>query len=338
MQRMMQASVFCLVPAGDSCVTSRLFTAIINECIPIVICEQPVYYFEQYNFYKPLFIKAKHFIENPNTVFSIINKTKDFVRKEQKRLKIAKETLLYTGKHIGINILSEAFSFVYRTLSCSAQPAKARVSKKCSFGKGMVPWRFPDSISYYNKDTKFDANRIPVTHQKTERHEYGLWYYVALGCSDVFLHLSNPLIVRNKMHALHFLKYDIQQSKTAICEASYNIKQQAFSITNEFDNVIFELGRRSGYDAIIFTHQPQGNGKSLYPEILDLRIVVRDTRYNYMHKAVKYLTDSNGSNCNIDCWAECCLYCTRSITSKDACMSQKKNKNNKCFDVCKNVT
>ena len=36
----MAASTFCLCPAGDTCVTSRLYTAIAAGCLPVVLCDQ----------------------------------------------------------------------------------------------------------------------------------------------------------------------------------------------------------------------------------------------------------------------------------------------------------
>ena len=33
-------SSFCLCPAGDTCVTSRLYTAIAAGCLPVVLCDQ----------------------------------------------------------------------------------------------------------------------------------------------------------------------------------------------------------------------------------------------------------------------------------------------------------
>ena len=42
MGRAMRRSIFCLVPPGDTCVTSRLYTAIAAGCIPVVLCDRLV--------------------------------------------------------------------------------------------------------------------------------------------------------------------------------------------------------------------------------------------------------------------------------------------------------
>jgi hypothetical protein len=283
-----------------------------------------------------VYAKANTKMEQSIARRPIINRSKHFIKAERQRLQVAKQILLYTGKHIGTNILHEAFSFIYQTFLCDNNVIMPVISKKCIFGTGMIPWRFPETFGYYYANSKIDTLKIPVTHQKTDRHEFGLWYYIAIGCSDIFLSVLNPLVVRNKIHALHFLGFKIQQSITDICEASYNIKQQLFSITNQFDKLIFNIAQKMGYDSVILTHQPQGNGKSTYPEILDLRVQVPDTYYRHIHKAAHFLTNVNGSRCELDCWAECCLSCKNSILSRNACLLQKSNKNNirKCYDTC----
>ena len=73
-----------------------------------------------------------------------------------------------------------------------------------------------------------------------------------------------------------------------------------------------------GYDSVILTDQSQGNGKSTYPEILDLRVHVHDTYSKHIHQAARFLTDVNGSRCEVDCLAECCLSCKNSIQGMHA--------------------
>jgi hypothetical protein len=93
MQTMMKRSIFCLIPAGDSCVTSRLVTSIQNDCIPIVICDSPMVYFSRYISYTPLYIKGSLFVKNPNIVYSIINRSNHFIKAERQRLQVAKQIL-----------------------------------------------------------------------------------------------------------------------------------------------------------------------------------------------------------------------------------------------------
>ena len=55
----MAAAVFCLAPAGDTCVTSRLYAAIAAGCIPVVICDPLHGAFPSHTRYADFWVKVR---------------------------------------------------------------------------------------------------------------------------------------------------------------------------------------------------------------------------------------------------------------------------------------
>ena len=70
----MTASTFCLCPAGDTCVTSRLYTAIAAGCLPVVLCDQLTGAFPNVVPYASFWLKypTKRFISNPASLLEIL--------------------------------------------------------------------------------------------------------------------------------------------------------------------------------------------------------------------------------------------------------------------------
>jgi hypothetical protein len=65
--REMAAAIFCLSPAGDTCVTSRLYAAIAAGCIPVVVCDPLRGAFPAQTQYPTFWVKVgeKEFTDSP---------------------------------------------------------------------------------------------------------------------------------------------------------------------------------------------------------------------------------------------------------------------------------
>ena len=80
------------------------------------------------------------------------------------------------------------------------------------------PWRFPSGAHHDRLDgtgwldgglpriLARNETWLPVVHQRsaskvTAGRDFGMWFYFALGCSDVYFNTGHTLTARNRLHA-----------------------------------------------------------------------------------------------------------------------------------------
>ena len=110
----MTASTWCLCPAGDTCVTSRLYTAIAAGCLPIVLCDQLVGAFAASARYETFWIKfpTRTFQKSPRSLLELVrtlssNATE--MARRQAALASARADVLYDepGSRVGTHFLTQ---------------------------------------------------------------------------------------------------------------------------------------------------------------------------------------------------------------------------------------
>ena len=138
----MVASKFCLCPAGDTCVTSRLYTAIAAGCIPVVLCDQLVGAFAGAARYDSFWLKVptKAFLRQPQALLPMVraiayNATE--LNRRQRALAAARSEVLYDApaSRVGTHFLNA-------------------VTGRCS-----LPWRPPIPDLVHSCQTASDVTK-----------------------------------------------------------------------------------------------------------------------------------------------------------------------------------
>jgi len=106
-------ATFCLTPAGDTCVTSRLYTAIAAGCIPVVICDGLRGAFPSRAQYGSYWIKLaeRDWIRDPESALQrLLEMPADEVARRQQQLRLHRADVLYDaeGSRVGAHVLEEA--------------------------------------------------------------------------------------------------------------------------------------------------------------------------------------------------------------------------------------
>jgi hypothetical protein len=112
--REMSASTFCLCPAGDTCITSRVYTAVAAGCIPIILCDGFVGAYNGVIDYRAFSLKwpTKKFFEAPTALLSQLRSiaaNASIMARMQGALRDARADLLYDEpeSRVGTRFLDE---------------------------------------------------------------------------------------------------------------------------------------------------------------------------------------------------------------------------------------
>ena len=133
--RQMARSRFCLVPAGDECVSSRLYTAIAAGCLPVVVCDWLRGAFDWAARYSAFWIKVPRlqFVKDPA---SVLQGLRSMPHAEEARrralLDAARADMLYAraDSRVGTHLLTAAARAANRGhAKRPAAPSGARVER-----------------------------------------------------------------------------------------------------------------------------------------------------------------------------------------------------------------
>ena len=98
MGREMASSVFCLIPAGDTCEASRIYTAVAAGCIPVVLCDTMRGAFPRQARWETFWIKPSvaAFMKDPAAlVHALRAMPADEIRLRQAQLQRARRDVVY---------------------------------------------------------------------------------------------------------------------------------------------------------------------------------------------------------------------------------------------------
>ena len=96
----MASSLWCLCPAGDTCVTSRLYSAIAAGCLPVVLCDQLVGAFPSAVDYSSFWLKfpVRSFLSRPSKLLEalrVLSSNATEMARRQAALAAARADVLY---------------------------------------------------------------------------------------------------------------------------------------------------------------------------------------------------------------------------------------------------
>jgi hypothetical protein len=133
----MVAASFCLCPAGDTCVTSRLYTAIAAGCIPVVLCDGLVGAFAEHARYSSFWVKfpSKAFLRSPASLLPILRELSSNateMKRRRRALSAARREVLYDEpwSRVGTRYLEAAVT------RCSLP--RAKLSDESAVNKSMA--------------------------------------------------------------------------------------------------------------------------------------------------------------------------------------------------------
>ena len=109
----MATSLFCLVPAGDTCVTSRLYAAMALGCIPVVLCDGLTGALPEYGRYSSWWVKhpTRTFLRDATAVLRELRALPPAdVARRQREMAAHVADALYDGRgsRVGTNFLLAA--------------------------------------------------------------------------------------------------------------------------------------------------------------------------------------------------------------------------------------
>lgn len=112
MAREMMASHFCLVPPGDTCVTSRLYTAIAVGCLPVVLCDALEGAFPSRANYGAFWLKfpSRAWLRRPTSLLDVLRRllaSEAEMARRHRALADARAAVLYDepGSRVGTHFL-----------------------------------------------------------------------------------------------------------------------------------------------------------------------------------------------------------------------------------------
>jgi len=114
MGKSMKRSIFCLVPPGDTCVTSRLYTSIAAGCIPVVLCDNLCGGFQPQANYTSFWVKwsAARFANRPTELLHALRSmAPELVSRRQRLMAHHSPDILYGNRphsRTGSNFLKAA--------------------------------------------------------------------------------------------------------------------------------------------------------------------------------------------------------------------------------------
>ena len=137
--RDMAQSVWCLIPAGDSAITDRLYAAIAAGCLPIVLADELKGAFATRANYETFWMRVsmKSFISRPEQLLARLRSISPAeVQRRQQRLESHRADLIYDleGSRVGSNFLEEVRSKCLPILRNQTLPPKSGRSswtRKC---------------------------------------------------------------------------------------------------------------------------------------------------------------------------------------------------------------
>lgn len=133
--RQMARARFCLVPAGDECVSSRLYTAIAAGCLPVVICDWLRGAFDWAARYGAFWIKVPRvqFLKDPASVLEVLRSMPPAEEARRRALlDAARADVLYAraDSRVGTHLLTAAAQVVSSTHARRlAKPSGSRVER-----------------------------------------------------------------------------------------------------------------------------------------------------------------------------------------------------------------
>jgi hypothetical protein len=130
-------STFCLAPAGDTCVTSRFYTAIEAGCIPVVICDGLHGAFPDQAQYDQFWVKlaSRDWIRDPQSALKrLIEMPVDDVARRQQQLSLHRADVLYNteGSRVGTHVLEQAARCLARRTLTANKSAISRTTEKAA--------------------------------------------------------------------------------------------------------------------------------------------------------------------------------------------------------------
>lgn len=132
--RQMARARFCLVPAGDECVSSRLYTAIAAGCLPVVVCDWLRGAFDWAARYGAFWIKVPRlqFVKDPASVLQVLRSMPPAEEARRRALlDAARADVLYAraDSRVGTHLLTAAARVASRVRARLAEPSDARVER-----------------------------------------------------------------------------------------------------------------------------------------------------------------------------------------------------------------
>ena len=141
--RLMSASVFCLTPAGDTCVQGRFYSAVAAGCIPVTVCKggpHPIA-FDHLLHFEPFWISVSvHEWDRPAALLDRLRRMQPAeVRRYQAALDRHRADILYDvpKSRVGSNMLNE----MLRTCYSKEALADLEAHKVCTDDDGGNTWK-----------------------------------------------------------------------------------------------------------------------------------------------------------------------------------------------------
>ena len=127
MGREMANSVFCLIPAGDTCEASRIYSAVAAGCLPVVLCDTMRGAFPRQARWETFWIKPSTaaFMKDPVALVRALRAMPaDEIRLRQAQLQRARQDVVYDlpDSRTATNFLLGATECIGRTGSASVKP------------------------------------------------------------------------------------------------------------------------------------------------------------------------------------------------------------------------
>lgn len=141
----MVQSIFCLVPAGDSAITDRTYTAIAAGCIPVVVADECRGAFSGKVRYEDWWVRVhqRDFIRHPERILAMLRSMSHAdVRRRQQLLRLHAADVLYDApdSRVGTNFLDDLNERCIPFLQNRTSPPKSgqKWLRRCLMQSGSV--------------------------------------------------------------------------------------------------------------------------------------------------------------------------------------------------------